>query len=239
MNLKRTSRTNSSIREITVTPDFCPNAAGSVLFGMGNTRVICAVHYSEEVPKHAENRNTGWLSAEYTMLPYSTVTRKSREFQKRDGRSVEIQRLIGRSLRAGIDLSLIPGISLFVDCDVIQADGGTRTASITGGYLAMIFAVDKMLKTGIIKNNPLTKNIAALSAGIIDGEMLLDLDYSEDSRADVDMNIVMNSSFELVEVQGTGEASTFTIDELNRLLEITREGIDELVKIQNKYTPKI
>jgi len=236
MNLKRTGRTNSSIRKITVTPGFCPNAAGSVLFGMGNTRVICAVHYSNEVPVHAENKNTGWLTAEYTMLPYSTVTRKSREFQKRDGRSVEIQRLIGRSLRAGIDLTLIPGISLFVDCDVIEADGGTRTAAITGGYLAMIFAVNKMIKSGIIKQNPLTKNIAALSAGIIDGQLLLDLDYSEDSRADVDVNIVMNSSFELVEVQGTGESSTFTIEELNGLLEITRDGIGELIGIQKKYS---
>lgn len=239
MSSKRTSRTNSSTREITVTPDFCPNAAGSVLFGMGNTRVICAVHFSNEVPKHAEDKNTGWLSAEYTMLPYSTTTRKPREFQKRDGRSVEIQRLIGRSLRAGIDLSLIPGISLFVDCDVIEADGGTRTAAITGGYLAMIFAVDKMLKKKIIKTNPLTKNIAALSAGIVDGEMLLDLDYNEDSMADVDINIIMNSSFELVEVQGTGEASTFTIEELNKLLEITREGIDRLIRIQKNYTPSI
>lgn len=237
MSLKRTSRTNSSIREITVIPDFCPNAAGSVLFGMGNTRLICAVHFSNEVPEHAKNKNTGWLSAEYTMLPYSTPTRKAREFQKRDGRSVEIQRLIGRSLRAGIDLSLIPGISLFVDCDVVEADGGTRTAAITGGYLAMIFAVNNMLKKGIIKNNPLTKNIAALSAGIVNGEILLDLDYKEDFNADVDINIVMNSSFEIVEVQGTGEDSTFTIEELNSIFEITRKGIARLIEIQNNYAP--
>ncbi len=235
MSLKRTSRTNSSIREITVTPDFCPNAAGSVLFGMGNTRVICAVHFSNEVPEHAKNKNTGWLSAEYTMLPYSTPTRKAREFQKRDGRSVEIQRLIGRSLRAGIDLSLIPGISLFVDCDVVEADGGTRTAAITGGYLAMIFAVNNMLKKGVIKNNPLTKNIAALSAGIVNGEMLLDLDYKEDSNADVDINIVMTDSFELVEVQGTGEGSVFTIEEMNSLVALSKEGISQLIGMQKRY----
>lgn len=235
MNLRRSSRTNSSIREISVLPDFCPNAAGSVLFGMGNTRVICAVHVSDEVPQHAAAKNQGWLSAEYTMLPYSTASRKPREFQKRDGRSVEIQRLIGRSLRAGIDLSKIPGVSMSVDCDVVEADGGTRTAAITGAYLAMMLAVKKSMNTGIITANPLTKNIAAVSVGIVAGELLLDLDYSEDSKADVDMNIVMTDSFELVEIQGTGEGAVFTIDEMNRLVALSQEGISQLIEIQKRY----
>lgn len=235
MNLRRSSRTNSSIRKISVFPDFCPNAAGSVLFGMGNTRVICAVHISDVVPQHASAKNQGWLSAEYTMLPYSTVTRKPREFQKRDGRSVEIQRLIGRSLRAGIDLSKIPGISMSVDCDVVEADGGTRTAAITGAYLAMMLAVKKLMHEGIISVNPLTKNIAAVSAGIVGGEMLLDLDYSEDSRADVDMNVVMTDSYELVEIQGTGEGAVFSKDEMNSLISLSEEGISKLIEIQKSY----
>jgi len=235
MNLRRSSRTNSSIREITVSPDFCPNAAGSVLFGMGNTRVICAVHISDDVPTHAAAKNNGWLSAEYTMLPYSTSPRKPREFQKRDGRSVEIQRLIGRSLRAGIDLSKMPGISMFVDCDVVEADGGTRTAAITGGYLAMMLAVKKLIEKGTISASPLTRNIAAVSAGMLNGEMLLDLDFSEDSAADVDMNVVMTDAFEIVEIQGTGEGSTFTIDEMNRLVSLTKGGIAQLIEIQNSY----
>ncbi len=235
MSLRKSSRTNSSIREITVTPDFCPNAAGSVLFGMGNTRVICAVHISDDVPKHAAAKNSGWLSAEYTMLPYSTSPRKPREFQKRDGRSVEIQRLIGRSLRAGIDLSKMPGLSMSVDCDVVEADGGTRTAAITGGYLAMMLAVKKIMERGTLSVNPLTKNIAAVSAGMLKGEMLLDLDFSEDSAADVDMNVVMTDLFEIVEIQGTGEGSTFTIDEMNRLVTLTKGGISQLIEIQKRY----
>ncbi len=229
------SRTNSSIRKVTVEPGFCPNAAGSALFASGNTRVICAVHVSEEVPEHAQNKNTGWLTAEYTMLPYSTLRRTGREFRKRDGRSVEIQRLIGRSLRAGIDLSKIQGYALHVDCDVIQADGGTRTASITGGFLAMKLAVQSMLNRGLINENPLKTNIAAISVGMVDDEFLLDLDYSEDSRAQVDLNVVMNSDSELIEIQGTGENSTFTVDQLNSMLYMASGGISELIKFQNSY----
>ncbi len=236
MKLKRmNSRTFTSNREISVIPDFCPNAAGSVLFSTGNTRVICAATLSTDVPPYAEKDGTGWLSAEYTMLPYSTQTRKPREFKKRDGRSVEIQRLIGRSLRAGIDLSKIPGYSIAIDCDVLQADGGTRTASITGGFLAMKMAVDKMLKEKLIAENPLLPNVAAVSVGIVDGEILLDLDYSEDSRAEVDMNVVMNSQGKLIEVQGTGESSVFSIEELNSMIETAKSGIEKLISVQNMY----
>jgi ribonuclease PH len=201
---------------------------------MGNTKVICAASVDTTVPEHAKLANTGWLTAEYTMLPYSTNKRTKREFNKRDGRSVEIQRLIGRSLRAGIDLSKFQGFSMFIDCDVVQADGGTRTASITGGYIAMKLAVERMLAEGLLPENPLIGNIAAISVGIVDGEILLDLDYSEDSIAEVDMNIVMNHKFELIEIQGTGEHAPFTIQKMNLMIETARKGIEELMLIQNR-----
>lgn len=236
MNSKKANRMETfSTREITVQTDFCKNAYGSVLFGMGNTKVICAVHISDDVPDHAKKKNMGWLSAEYTMLPYSTPSRTKREFMKRDGRSVEIQRLIGRSLRAGIDLEKIDGWSIYVDCDVIQADGGTRTASITGGFIAMKLAVDRMLKEGLIPENPVISNIAAVSVGVIDNEVYLDLDYEKDSRADVDMNVVMNGNFEYIEIQGTGERTPFSGGQLNNLLKAAEEGIRQLIEIQDRY----
>lgn len=236
MNSKRVKKKGSiSTREITVVKDFCKNAYGSVLFGMGNTKVICAVNIDESVPDHAKKKNNGWLSAEYTMLPYSTVSRTRREFMKRDGRSVEIQRLIGRSLRAGIDLGKIPGYSIYIDCDVIQADGGTRTASITGGYIALKLAIDRMLIEGLIKENPLISNIAAISVGIINDSVYLDLDYEKDSKADVDMNIVMNGNLDYIEIQGTGEQAPFTSKQLDLLLKAAETGISELIAIQNLY----
>lgn len=224
-----------SIREVSIQKDFCKNACGSVLFCAGNTKVICAVNVSTDLPDHAKKENKGWLSAEYTMLPYSTSSRTKREFSRRDGRSVEIQRLIGRSLRAAIDLSKIQGYSFYVDCDVVQADGGTRTASITGGYIALKLAVDRMISEGLITDNPLITNVAAISAGIIDGEVCLDLDYDKDSRADVDMNIVMNGYHDFIEIQGTGERCSFSYDQLNEMLEAAKSGIIELIEIQNLY----
>ena len=236
MNSKKVKKMESfSTREITVQTDFCKNAYGSVLFGMGDTKVICAVNISEDVPDHSKRKNKGWLSAEYTMLPYSTSSRIKREFTKRDGRSVEIQRLVGRSLRAGIDLGKIPGFSIFIDCDVIQADGGTRTASITGGYIALKLAVDRMLKDGLITENPLISNIAAISVGVIDNVIHLDLDYEKDSNADVDMNVVMNGNFDFIEIQGTGEQTPFSILQLDGMLKAAEAGIRELIKIQNLY----
>ena len=236
MSLIRTStRENSSIRNIEVIPDFCPHAMGSVLFSAGNTRVICAVTITPDVPDHAMKKNEGWLSAEYNMLPYSTLSRKKRETIKRDGRSVEIQRLIGRSLRAGVDLSLIPGVSVFIDCDVLQADGGTRTASITGGFIAMKLAFSKMLNQGMLSLNPVKTNIAAISVGIVDNSLLLDLDYSEDSRAMVDMNIVMDGDFNLVEIQGAGEQASFSVQKMNDMVELARTGIARLFEIQSRY----
>ena len=231
---KSMKKENLSIREVTIQKDFCRNACGSVLFGMGNTKVICAVNYSADVPDHAKNEDKGWLTAEYTMLPYSTISRKKRDFNKRDGRSVEIQRLIGRSLRAAIDLSKIPGYSFYVDCDVVQADGGTRTAAITGGYIALKLALDRMFTEGLITLNPLVTNIAAVSVGLINGVVYLDLDYDKDSKADVDMNIVMNGNYNFIEIQGTGEQSSFSCSQLNEMLEAARTGIMELIEIQNR-----
>ena len=232
---KASKKGNLSTREITVKKDFCKNAYGSVLFGMGNTKVICAVNISDDVPDHAKKKNTGWLTAEYTMLPYSTSSRIKRDFIKRDGRSVEIQRLIGRSLRAAIDLEKIPGYSIFVDCDVIQADGGTRTASITGGYIALKLAADRMLREGLIKENPVISNIAAVSVGVINNIVYLDLDYEKDSIADVDMNIVMNGNLDFIEIQGTGEQAPFTGKQLDQMLKAAETGIRELIAIQNLY----
>lgn len=229
------TRANSSIRNTVVIPDFCPHAGGSVLFSMGNTKVICAATVSQDVPEHAKLRNEGWLSAEYMMLPYSTHTRKKREISKRDGRSVEIQRLIGRSLRAGIDLSMMPGYSIYIDCDVLQADGGTRTASITGGYIAMKLACARLVEQGLIQANPVRNNVAAISVGIIGDTLLLDLDYSEDSRADVDMNIAMDGFLNLIEIQGTGEKNTFSVKRMNEMVELAENGIKELFLIQNRY----
>ncbi len=232
--MMRNLRKYNEIRKLKAEPDFCPGAYSSLLFQMGNTKVICAVSISDDVPEFAKKRGTGWLSAEYTMLPYSTTPRSRREFQKRDGRSVEIQRLIGRSLRGAIDLSLIENYSLIVDCDVLQADGGTRTASITGAYIALKQAVNRMVKEELIKVNPIVTNVAAISAGYVGEELLIDLDYSEDSKADVDMNIVMDGNYDLIEIQGTGENRTFTLDQLNNMLELARKGIKELIDFQNR-----
>lgn len=236
MNSKRVKKKGSfSTREITVQKDFCKNAYGSVLFGMGDTKVICAVNISDDVPDHAKKKNTGWLSAEYTMLPYSTSSRIKREFMKRDGRSVEIQRLVGRSLRAAIDLEKIPGYSIYIDCDVIQADGGTRTASITGGFIALKLAADRMLREGLIRENPIISNVAAVSVGLIKNVVYLDLDYAKDSIADVDMNIVMNGNFDFIEIQGTAEHSPFSAKQLDEMLKAAETGIRELIAIQNLY----
>jgi ribonuclease PH len=229
----RNSRDFNNLRDITVTKDFCPGSYGSVLFQAGSTRVICAANMSRDVPEHAAGKGNGWLSAEYTMLPYSTSPRSKREFMKRDGRSIEIQRLIGRSLRCAVDLAKIEGFLLEIDCDVLTADGGTRTAAITGSYIALKLAFERMIGEGLIPGSPLIDNVAAVSVGSLDGQLLLDLDYAEDREADVDMNIVMNSSHHLIEVQGAGEGATFTREQLFEMLALAQKGIDELIGIQN------
>lgn len=231
-------RAPDQLRTIDYILDVAPHAAGSVLIAFGNTRVICAACINEEVPRWMKVQNVkgGWLTAEYSMLPYSTLDRKERESSRGrpDGRSTEIQRLIGRSLRAVVDLELLGPRTLCIDCDVLQADGGTRTASITGACIATAIAFNRLLEKGKITRQPLKKKVAAISAGIVKGETLLDLCYVEDAAADVDSNIVLTEHGEFVEIQGSGEEATFTEAQLHSMLEYGRKGIKELVAIQDQ-----
>ena len=226
----RNNRKKDEIREIRITKEYIKYPEGSVLIELGNTKVICNATVEEKVPPFLKGSSKGWITAEYSMVPRATNTRTKRESSngKLTGRTMEIQRLIGRSLRAAIDLKKLGERTIMIDCDVIQADGGTRTAAITGGYLALELAVNKLLDSGKITENPIVSKIAAISVGIVDGEVLLDLEYEEDSRAEVDMNIIMNDRGEFVEIQGTGEGKTFNLKELNSLLEITRNAFDKL-----------
>jgi len=220
-----------------MTSGFIGTAAGSVLIECGNTRVICTASIEDKTPAFLKGTGKGWLTAEYAMLPASTVTRKPRDSTrgKIDGRTMEIQRLIGRALRSVIDLDLIGERTLWVDCDVIEADGGTRTASITGSFVAAVMAVKKMMEQELIERSPILNYVAAVSVGIVEDECLLDLCYEEDSSAKVDMNIVMTDKGEYVEIQGTGEERPFSRHEMNKLLELGEKGIQELIALQ-KYT---
>lgn len=235
-------RTFDALRTVTIQPDIAPHALGSVLIGFGNTRVICAACVESRVPKwmNIQGVSGGWLTAEYSMLPYSTLDRKDRDISrgKLDGRTVEIQRLIGRSLRAVVDLSSIHGKTLWLDCDVLQADGGTRTASITGAWLASAMAVERLIRRGDIPDSPLKDHVAAISVGLVQGQPILDLDYPEDRDASVDFNVVMTGGGDFVEVQGTGEEAVFNRSELDALLELAGSGITELVQIQRHALEK-
>ena len=229
-------RAPDQLRPLTFTPGFAPNATGSVLIAAGNTRVICSAMIEENVPPwmKAQKVEGGWITAEYSMLPYSTEQRKSRDSArgKVDGRSVEIQRLIGRSLRAVIDLDLLGPRTLCLDCDVLQADGGTRTASITGACVAAALACQRLIREKIIKRSPIKKFVAAVSVGVVRDQPLLDLDYPEDKDATVDMNIVMTDDGHFVEVQGSGEESTFTEEQMAAMLALGKKGIAELLAAQ-------
>ena len=235
-------RAPDQLRPITFEAGIAPHAAGSVLVSFGDTRVICAASIDNRVPGWMRQQGVsgGWLTAEYSMLPYSTLDRKSRDISrgKLDGRSVEIQRLIGRALRAVFDLQKIPDHTIWVDCDVLQADGGTRTASITGAYLATRLAVQQLLDAGRIKENPFKDSIAAISVGICDGKALLDLPYVEDKAASVDFNVVMTGQGQFVEVQGSGEESTFTEDEFQQLITLAKKGIHDISSLQAGFLTK-
>ena len=234
----RDNRLPSELRKIALEPGIAPNAQGSVLCSFGNTRVICAVSIEETVPRWMKEQGVdgGWLTAEYSMLPYSTLSRKTRDAtrEKIDGRSTEIQRLIGRSLRAAVDLGAIGSRTVWIDCDVLQADGGTRTASITGACVAVELALRELVKKGKLAKLPMKRRVAAVSVGIVDGEPRLDLDYLEDRDASVDMNLVMTDQSEYVEVQGSGEEAVFTDTELAAMLDLGRQGIQSLLSIQNQ-----
>ena len=231
------ARRNDQIRPLRFLNHIAPYATGSTLIEWGHTRVICGVTVEESVPRWMKEQNVtgGWITAEYSMLPYSTLTRKQRDINKGkiDGRSQEIQRLIGRAMRAAINLEKIGSRTICVDCDVLQADGGTRTAAITGAYVALALAVRKLTAEGKLKENPLLSAVAAVSVGLVSGEAMLDLCYVEDVAAAVDMNIVMTAADEFIEVQGTGEEATFTREQLDSLLEFGRIGIRQLLDAQN------
>ncbi len=226
-------RERDQLRVITMNTDFL-NTVPSVLIGTGNTRVLCAATVSESVPPFLFGTGKGWVTAEYSMLPASTQSRNKRERFKISGRTQEIQRLIGRSLRATIDLQKLGERTITVDCDVIQADGGTRTASITGGFLALSLAVNSLLKQGLLKKSPLQGKCAAVSVGIVNGQACLDLCYKEDVKADVDMNVVMMDNGKFIEIQGTGEEAVFSHAQLQEMLQLAQKGIDRLFEYQQK-----
>jgi ribonuclease PH len=232
-------RRPDQLRPLTIEAGIAPYASGSVLIGFGQTRVICAATIEPKVPSWMKQQGVkgGWLTAEYSMLPYSTLDRKPRDISKGkiDGRTVEIQRLIGRSLRAVLDLGKLGENTLWIDCDVLQADGGTRTASITGAYLAARLAVQKLLDAKRLAENPLMDSVAAVSVGLHDGAAVLDLNYVEDKDAAVDFNVVMTGSGRFVEVQGAGEESTFTQEELDGLLALARRGLENLAAQQSAF----
>lgn len=223
-------------REIKITKNINIYAEGSVLIEAGNTKVICTASVSDKVPTFLRGSGKGWITAEYSMLPRATNERNQREANKGklSGRTVEIQRLIGRALRAAVNLELLGERLITIDCDVIQADGGTRTTSISGGFIALALAIKKLLSEEIIQENPIISNVAAISVGKVEGELLVDLKYSEDSEAEVDMNVIMNKKGEFIEVQGTGEESTYTRKELNSLLDLAEASIQRIIKLQDE-----
>lgn len=230
------NRTADELRSVKITRNFTKHAEGSVLVEFGDTRVICTASIEESVPSFLRGKGTGWVTAEYSMLPRATHTRSSREAAKgkQGGRTLEIQRLIGRSLRAVTDLARLGERSIYIDCDVIQADGGTRTASITGAYVALSDALSGLVEKGILDSLPLKEAVAAVSVGIVGGEAYLDLDYLEDSSAEVDMNFVMTSSNRFVEVQGTAEAEPFSAEQMDMMRDLAVKGISRLFVIQQE-----
>jgi len=236
--LRPSGRQPDQMRPVKITRNFTCHAEGSVLVEFGNTKVICTASVERGVPRFLRGSGSGWVTAEYGMLPRATGTRSGREAArgKQGGRTVEIQRLIGRSLRAALDLNKLGENTITIDCDVIQADGGTRTASITGAYVALVDAINvlKQDKNGAMKGNPLKFEIAAVSVGIYEGEPVLDLDYAEDSKAETDMNVIMTGQGGFIEVQGTAEGAPYSQDELNKMLDLAQKGIKELAELQRQ-----
>ena len=228
-----TGRKNDEMRQGRVTKNYIMHPEGSVLIEFGNTKVICNATVEEKIPPFLRGSGTGWITAEYSMLPRATNNRVQREASKGKiaGRTMEIQRLIGRALRSSIDLGKLGERTIIIDCDVIQADGGTRTASITGAYLAMELAIEKLIDERKLNEIPIISKVAAISVGKIKNEILLDLEYEEDSKADVDMNIIMNDKGEFIEIQGTGEEATFTQDDLMKFIEVSKNAFEKLFKL--------
>ncbi len=235
----RNKRDYDELRTVKITPNFQKKAYSSVLYQQGETIVLCSAQVIENVPDWLKNENKGWLTAEYSMLPGSSETRIFRERGHVNGRSKEIERIIGRALRAAVDLSKLGARTIWIDCDVIQADGGTRTASITGGFLALYLAVQRLLKEGKIAEDPIKYQVAAVSVGIVQGVPMLDLAYEEDSQADVDLNVAMTSDMRYVEIQGTSEQEPLSEEQLKNLLNLAKKGISELVAIQREVMENV
>lgn len=232
--MRPSGRQPDQLREVSITRNYTKHAEGSVLVEFGDTKVICTASVEERIPSFLRGTGEGWVTAEYGMLPRSTGSRMGREAArgKQGGRTMEIQRLIGRSLRAAIDLKALGERSITIDCDVIQADGGTRTASITGAFVALQDAINYLIKNKKLKKSPLFGQVASVSVGIFDGTPVLDLDYAEDSTAETDMNIVMNDAGAYIELQGTAEGHAFRADELQSMLDLAKKGIEELMEKQ-------
>jgi ribonuclease PH len=236
LGIRPSKRATDEIRSVKFTRNYTKHAEGSVLVEFGDTKVICTASIDDRTPPWLRGKGKGWVTAEYGMLPRSTNSRMGREAArgKQGGRTQEIQRLIGRSLRAVVDMELLGERQIIIDCDVIQADGGTRTASICGGYIALVDAIQSLLDQGILEESPLISQLASISVGIYNGIAILDLDYAEDSNAETDMNVVMNKTGDLIEIQGTAEGHVFSRDELNQMLDLAEKGINEIIIKQNK-----
>lgn len=234
--MRQSKRQNNQMREVVVEPNFIKQAEGSCLIKFGETHVVCSASVDNKVPRFLKGQNSGWVTAEYGMLPRSTGKRMDRESVqgKQNGRTQEIQRLIGRSMRAAVDLKLLGERQIVVDCDVINADGGTRTAAITGGYIALHLAIRSLLDRKIIRLNPLKTQIAAISCGVYKNEAMVDLDYFEDSKAEVDANFIFNSSGNMVEVQGTGENGDFSEEKFVEMIKLAKKAVSDLFQIQNR-----
>ncbi len=232
----RDNRQKDEMRRVVMTRDYVKHPEGSVLVEFGGTKVLCNATFSQGVPPFLKDSGRGWVTAEYAMLPRATHTRNQRESKrgKEDGRTMEISRLVGRSLRAAVDFEKMGENTIIIDCDVLQADGGTRTAAITGGFCALWIAGEKMVKEGVLKENPVQGNVCAVSVGIVDGELLLDLEYTEDSRADVDLNLVVKDGKDIIEIQGCAEGMAFSRDSLNDMIDTAFIGINTLISAQNK-----
>ncbi len=241
MHYRSDNRAPDQLRPVRITPDYITTAEGAALIEVGNTRVICTASIEEGVPPFMRNTGKGWITSEYGMLPRSTLTRSARDATKgrQSGRTHEIQRLIGRSLRAVTDLNRLGERTIWIDCDVIQADGGTRTASITGAFVALGLALEKLVQAGTLTSVPLRDFVAAVSVGIVDGTALLDLNYEEDSRADVDMNFVMTAGRKMVEVQATAEHQVFDDAQFSKMLSLARDGVQSLIAKQQAILPAL
>jgi ribonuclease PH len=227
-------RTPEQIRKVEIIPHVSKHAEGSCLVKFGDTHVLCTASVEERVPPFLRNKGTGWVTAEYSMLARSTHTRNSRDPMKPNGRSIEIQRLIGRALRSAVDTSLLGERQIIIDCDVIQADGGTRCAAITGGYVALAIAINKLTNQRLVRSNPLKGKVCAISCGIFNGEVVADLDYAEDSKCEVDTNFVINEKFNLIEIQGTAEVGDMSFENVSQMYELAKNAAKEIFEIQKK-----